>query len=149
MHEFGYIVDNALSEQYDALLNRLRENLGKVATKSKVTRLEIPEPSVYWLGNKSVFRNFSDFPKILRRDAGHLLMFLAKELATAASQDGDRAIFIGRKDPQSFSVLINRYMTRYVICTVCGSPDTHPDKERRVQILVCEACGARSPTGQG
>ncbi len=149
MHEFSCIVDNTLSEQYDALLTRLRENLGNVATKSKVTRLEIPEPSVYWLGNKSVFRNFSDFPKILRRDAGHLLMFLAKELATAASQDGDRAIFIGRKDPQSFSVLINRYMTRYVICPVCGSPDTHPDKERRVQILVCEACGARSPTGQG
>ena len=101
------------------------------------------------MGNKSIFRNFNEFPKTLRRDANHILMFLAKELATAASQDGDRAIFIGRKDPQSFSVLISRYMKRFVICPVCGSPDTHPDREHRVQILICEACGARSPTGQG
>lgn len=129
-------------------MGRLRESLGNVVTKSKVARLEIQEPAVFWVGNKTVFRNFSDFPKVLRRDANHLLMFLAKELATAASQDGERAIFIGRKDHQSFSALINRYMKRFVICPVCGSPDTHPDKERRVQLLVCEACGARSPIGQ-
>lgn len=85
-----------------------------------------------------------EFPRLLRRDPNRLLMFLAKELATAASLDGERAIFIGRKDPQSFSVLINRYMKELVTCPVCGSPDTHLEKQKRLRFLVCEACGAKS-----
>ena len=43
----------------------------------------------------------------MRRDPDRLLMYLAKELATAASLDGDRAIFIGRKDKASFSQLFS------------------------------------------
>jgi translation initiation factor 2 subunit 2 len=31
-----------------------------------------------------------------------------------------------------------------VLCPVCGSPDTHLEKEKRMWFMVCEACGARS-----
>jgi len=97
-----------------------------------------------WIGSKTIFRNFVEYPSLLRRDPNRFLMFLAKELATAASLDGDRAIFIGKKDPQSFGVLINRYLKEFVTCPVCGSPDTHPVREKRLNFLVCEACGAKS-----
>ena len=97
-----------------------------------------------WVGNKTIFRNYSEFPKLLRRDSSRVLMYLAKELATAASLDGDRAIFIGRKDRDSFAQLLQRYVKEGVICPVCGSPDTHLDKDKRMWFLVCEACGARS-----
>jgi translation initiation factor 2 subunit 2 len=80
----------------------------------------------------------------MRRDPDRLLMYLAKELATAASLDGDRAIFIGRKDKTSFSQLFQRYMADNVTCPVCGSPDTHIVTESRLHFRVCEACGARS-----
>lgn len=130
---------------YDDLLSRLRSNLDSEGTK-RVSRLEMPEPSVMWIGNKTIFRNFMDFPRTLRRDPGRFLMYLAKELATAASLDGDRAIFIGRKDSASFKALIQRYMKESVICPSCGNLDTHVEKVKRLQLLVCEACGARSPT---
>ena len=71
-------------------------------------------------------------------------MYLAKELATAASLDGDRAIFIGRKDRDSFSQLLQRYVKDGVISPGCGSPDTHLDKEKRMWFMGCAACGARS-----
>jgi translation initiation factor 2 subunit 2 len=112
--------------------------------KSTGSRLELPEPQILWVGNKTILRNFADYPRLLRRDANKLLMFLAKELATAASLDGERAIFIGRKDKQSFTVLLNRYMREYVLCPVCGSPDTKVEKVKRLQFLLCEACGAKS-----
>ena len=131
---------------YDDLLKRLKSSQNIMEPKAKVARLELPKPDIFWVGNKTIFRNFMDFPRIIRRNPNHLLMFLAKELATAVSLDGDRAIFIGRKEPQSFSVLINRYMKDFVDCPVCGSPDTHLEKVKRLQFLVCEACGARSPT---
>lgn len=129
---------------YEELLKRLRKNLGTPAQQSRLARLDLPAPQVNWIGNKTIWRNFMEFPRLVRRDPNRLLMYLAKELATAASLDGERAIFIGRKSPQSFAVLINRYMKEFVTCPVCGSPDTHIVKERRLQFLVCEACGAKS-----
>jgi translation initiation factor 2 subunit 2 len=112
--------------------------------KASGSRLELPEPQVIWVGNRTILRNFAEYPKLFRRDANKLLMFLAKELATAASIEGERAIFIGRKDKQSFTVLLNRYMRDYVVCPVCGSPDTRIEKVKRLQFLLCEACGAKS-----
>ena len=101
-------------------------------------------PEVQWIGNKTILRNFMEYPRTLRRDPDKVLVFLAKEMATAASLDGDRAIFIGRRDKQSFIVLLNRYMRELVLCPVCESPDSHLEKMNRLQFLVCEACGARS-----
>ncbi len=132
-----------MSLSYHELLHRLRVKMG-TPTKSTATRLELPEPQVIWVGNKTILRNFAEYPKLLRRDAEKILMFLAKELATAASIDGERAIFIGRKEKQSFTVLLNRYMRDYVLCPVCGSPDTRVEKVKRLQFLLCEACGAKS-----
>ena len=133
-----------MTRPYEELLTRARNNLEKDAKKASATRLELPEPGVIWVGNKTIFRNYAEFPKLLRRDPNRLLMYMAKELATAASLDGERAIFIGRKDRESFSQLIQRYMKDAVICPVCGSPDTHLEKVKRLQFIVCEACGARS-----
>ncbi|MCP8313150.1 MAG: translation initiation factor IF-2 subunit beta [archaeon] len=135
-----------VSLSYDDLLKRLKNSQTIVEPGAKTARLELPKPDTFWVGNKTIFRNFMEFPRLIRRDPNHLLMFLAKELATAVSLDGDRAIFIGRKERQSFSVLINRYMKDFVDCPVCGSPDTRLEKVKRLQFLVCEACGARSPT---
>jgi translation initiation factor 2 subunit 2 len=133
------------TQDYDKLLKRLRTDLGGSSVKSSQSRLELPDVQTIWQGNKTIFRNFAEFPRLLRRDANQFLMYLARELATAASLDGERAIFIGRKDKQSFSVLIQRYMKESVICPVCGSPDTKIERVKRLQFLVCEACGARSP----
>ncbi len=129
---------------YEDLLRRLKSNQTEEVGK-KGTRMQLPEPQILWIGNKTIFRNFIEFPHMMRREPEKLLMFMAKELATAVSMGGDRAIFIGRKDKHSFSVLINRYMKNYVICPVCQSPDTHYEKIKRLQLLVCEACGAKSP----
>ena len=134
----------SMTRPYQELLSRARAVLEKESKKANVNRLELPEPAVLWVGNKTIFRNYAEFPKLLRRDPNRLLMYLAKELATAASLDGERAIFIGRKDRESFAQLIQRYMKDGVICPVCGSPDTHLEKVKRLQFVVCEACGARS-----
>jgi len=127
------------------MLQRLRSELTTSSDKPQEERLELPAPQVLWVGNKTFLRNFMEYPRILRRDPDKILLFLAKELATAASMDGDRAIFIGRRHAESFKVLFQRYIKDAVICPVCGRPDTHIEKSKRLQFLVCEACGARSP----
>jgi translation initiation factor 2 subunit 2 len=129
--------------EYEGLLKRLESQLGNTSRKI-VSRLEVPTPQIMWVGQRTIFRNFMEFPKALRRDPEKLLLYLNKELASAGYIAGERVIFLGRKEPSSFGALIDRYVKDYVICPVCGSPDTRTEKSKKLGFLLCEACGARS-----
>lgn len=129
--------------EYEKLLGRLQQNVSST-NRREVSRLEIPDPQVIWVGQRTIFRNFMEFPKALRREPEKLLLYLNKELASAGYIAGDRVIFLGRKEPSSFGALIDRYVKDYVICPVCGSPDTRTEKSKKLGFLLCEACGARS-----
>ena len=129
--------------EYEGLLKRLENQLGNTSRKV-VSRLELPTPQIMWVGQRTIFRNFIEFPKALRREPEKLLLYLNKELASAGYIAGERVIFLGRKEPSSFGALIDRYVKDYVICPVCGSPDTRTEKSKKVGFLLCEACGARS-----
>ena len=128
---------------YESLLKRLQGQL-KNTSRKEASRLEIPSPQIIWVGQRTIFRNFIEFPKALRRDPEKLLLYLNKELASAGYIAGERVIFLGRKEPSSFGTLIDRYVKEYVICPVCGSPDTRTEKNKKLGFLLCEACGARS-----
>lgn len=128
---------------YEMLLSRLRDKLGNT-TKKQASRLELPIPQIIWVGQRTIFRNFMDFPKALNRHPEKLLLYLNKELASAGYIAGERVIFLGRKEPSSFGALIDRYVKDYVICPVCGSPDTRTEKIKKLGFLLCEACGAKS-----
>ena len=58
---------------------------------------------------------------------------------------GEKAIFIGKRDPSDFKRLFQIYLKDYVECPTCKSPDTKIEKEKRIAFLICEACGAKSP----
>ena len=132
------------ANDYEILLKRLQDKVDNTSKKAR-SRLEIPTPQIIWVGKNTIFRNFMDFPKALRRDPEKFLMYLNKELASAGYIAGERMIFLGCKTPSSFQALIDRYIKDYVQCPVCGSPDTHTEKSKpKVAFLICEACGAKS-----
>jgi translation initiation factor 2 subunit 2 len=132
------------ASDYEALLKRLQDKVDTTAKKTR-SRLEIPTPQIIWVGKNTIFRNFMDFPKALRRDPEKFLFYLNKELASAGYIAGERVIFLGHKTLSSFQALIDRYIKDYVQCPVCGSPDTHTEKSKpKVAFLICEACGAKS-----
>ena len=136
-----------MSLSYEELLKRLR-SVTKPTEPTKEQRLIIPTAAVIWLGKKTIIRNYMDFPRTLRRDPDKLLMYLAKKLAVPASLDGERAILIGRRDPRTISAVIEKYVSGRVRCSVCGSPDTNIVKEKRMEFLICEACGGKSAIGE-
>ncbi len=107
-------------------------------------RYEIPKPNCTVYGSRTVLHNFKDVCDALNRDQLHVLRYLSKEMATAGTIDGSRAIFQGRFDAENCERLIERYVKEFVMCPVCKRPDTKIVKERRLYFLICEACGARS-----
>ena len=128
---------------YENLLKRIQNKLGD-ADKESQTRFELPVVDVMWEGQKTFLRNFSEFPKILRRDPDKVLQYLSKEFAVPAERLGDKAMFVGRRAPDDFTRLFQIYVKDYLECPTCKSPDTKILKENRISFLICEACGAKS-----
>jgi len=131
-----------LSTEYAKLLDRAYSSLPK--TSGTGERFEIPRVVGIRMGRRTIIQNFGEISSRINRDPHHLLKFLSRELATAASLDGARAIFQGRFDVQTVTRLLNIYAQRFVICPICKRPDTKVEKEGRYLFLRCEACGARS-----
>ena len=100
------------------------------------------------LPKASIISNFKEIADILDRDPQHILKFLTREMATAATFHDSRAIFSGKFKRDSFQRLLERYLQNYVICPVCKRPDTKIAKDKRLIFLDCNACGARSSVKQ-
>ena len=94
------IVSQQTKSDYERLLKRLQGQL-KNTSRKEASRLELPSPQIIWVGQRTIFRNFIEFPKALRRDPEKLLLYLNKELASAGYIAGERVIFLGRKEPSS------------------------------------------------
>lgn len=128
---------------YEKLLKRIQDSVSAKKTDT-VERFELPAPNVMWEGQRTIFRNFLDFAKKLRRDPDKVLQYLSKEFATPAERSGEKAIFVGRREPHDFVNLFSIYVKDYLECPTCKSPDTKIERENRITFLVCEACGAKS-----
>ncbi|PVX25368.1 MAG: translation initiation factor IF-2 subunit beta [Candidatus Bathyarchaeum sp.] len=135
-----------MSFNYDDLLKRARDQMPEVQTKRE--RLELPRIMIQTVGMRTVINNFKEIADSLDRDPQHLLKFLTREMATAATFHDNRAIFQGKFRVDSFERLLQRYMEGYVVCPVCKRPDTKLNKEKRLAFLVCNACGAKSAIKQ-
>jgi len=133
-----------LSEyDYERLLDRARSMVPeKLFAKD---RFSVPPVSTFTEGNKTFILNFKEVCETLNRDPSQVMKFLLRELATSGLVQGSRAIFQGKFSDNTLNDLIKRYTKDYVTCPLCGQPDTVLKKEARITILVCEACGARSP----
>ena len=128
--------------EYEKLLKKIQDEISE--NKGTGSRFELPTVDILWQGNRTIFRNFAEFPKILRRDTDKVLQYLSKEFATPAQLAGDKAVFVGKKDPHDFTALLARYVKEYLECSTCKSPDTRVEKSNRLAFVICEACGAKS-----
>ncbi len=137
---------NALKYDYDELLKRARAQVPEVTLKRE--RLELPRLFVSMVGMRTTIANFREVAETLDRDPQHILKFLTREMATAATYHDGRAIFQGKFPRDTFERLLQRYMETFVICPVCKRPDTKVLKEKRLSFLVCNACGAKSSIKQ-
>jgi len=131
-----------MSDEYTKLLDSAMEKIPKKTSLGE--RFELPPIQGVRMGRKTIVQNFKEIADRMNRDPHHLLKFLSKELATAATMDGARAIFQGVFKVESMRRLLSIYTQRFVICPVCKRPDTKIDKQDRFTFLTCEACGARS-----
>ena len=128
---------------YEALLERARAKLPPVRTGGE--RFQVPEPDVMTDGKNTVVRNFQEITGVLRREPAHVIGYLAKEFGCPGVLDLPRGVLKSRLTKDQIAQRLREYTAKYVICSECKRPDTHLQKEGRLTLLVCEACGAQRP----
>jgi translation initiation factor 2 subunit 2 len=130
-------------DDYLSLLEQAKEKLPEKIEKHE--RFTVPEPDIFLEGKTTVIRNFGEIVDALRRDEEHLVQYLLRELGTPGHVEGRRLLLKAKLNPQQIADRIMSYTETFVLCSECGRPDTRINKEGRVLILECEACGAHRP----
>ena len=128
---------------YKSLLERARKKIPENVKAHE--RFEMPNPQILYEGNITVIRNFADIADRINREQRHIMAYLMKEIGTSGNMDGRRVLFKGRVMSKQIENKINDYIKTFVLCSECGKPDTHLEKEGRILILRCDACGAHRP----
>jgi translation initiation factor 2 subunit 2 len=130
---------------YDDMLDRALAETPDIEGSSD--RFEVPDPQVRQEGNVSVYENFQSTVDTLGREDEHVMKFLQNELGTSGHIDeSGRARLTGEFGERRIREAVEAYTDEFVICSECGLPDTHFERDQGALLLRCEACGARSPT---
>lgn len=144
--QWVWLDGRVMTFNYEDLLKKACAQMPEVSLKHE--RLELPKLMVNTVGMRTIISNFKEVADALDRDPQHILKFLTREMATAATFQDSRAIFQGKFRRESFERLLQRYLDSYVVCPICKRPDTRIIKEKRLSFLVCNACGAKSSIKQ-
>ncbi|MBS3076736.1 translation initiation factor IF-2 subunit beta [Candidatus Pacearchaeota archaeon] len=130
-------------EAYEKLLDKAYKEVKVVGASSE--RFELPKVQGNVTGNNTFITNFAQIADSLRRPQEHLAKFLQKELAVSARIDSQRLILKTKLNSAKVNEKIEKYAKEFVLCPVCGKPDTEIVSEKGVKSKHCLACGAKSP----
>lgn len=128
---------------YDDLLEKGMEEAEE--NKSQGERFEVPDVDTRKQGSKTVITNFSDIVDTFGRDEKEFSKYIQNEVGTAGHIEGKELVLNGEFRRGTIQGKIQQYADEYVFCPECDSPDTKIVKEKGVEMMKCQACGARSP----
>ena len=130
-------------EDYSKLLEKAYKEVKVVSHSGE--RFEIPKVIGMVEGKNTVITNFKTIADYLRRPMENLAKFLQKELAALVKIDGDRLFLNTKLNSMKVNEKIQMYAKEFVICPVCGKPDSEIILEKGIKFKHCLACGAKSP----
>ncbi|EQC32104.1 translation initiation factor 2 subunit 2 [Saprolegnia diclina VS20] len=130
-------------EMLDRVMNKLHELNPELSNRTKHT---MKPPQLMRVGTKkTLWVNFQEICKMMHRNPEHVLQFTLSELGTEGSIDGSQRLVIrGRYVPKYIESLLRKYITEYVTCQMCRSPNTTltRDNVSRLHFVHCQECGS-------
>ncbi|KAG6613851.1 Eukaryotic translation initiation factor 2 subunit beta [Phytophthora cinnamomi] len=141
------VQDPATYSYKDELLARimakLHENNPELTDRKRHT---MKPPQLMRVGTKkTLWVNFQEICQMMHRSPEHVLQFTLAELGTEGSIDGNQRLVIrGRYVPKYIESLLRKYITEYVSCQMCRSPNTTltRDSVSRLYFVHCQDCGS-------
>ncbi|MFB6114823.1 MAG: translation initiation factor IF-2 subunit beta [Candidatus Nanohalobium sp.] len=128
---------------YEDLLEKGREEVPEDIGSED--RFEIPEVRTRKEGSQTIIEEFSSLADKFNREEKHMSKYIQNELGTAGHIEGDELVLNGEFRRGKVNEKVHKYADEYLYCPECDRPDTVIKKEKGVEILKCQACGARTP----
>lgn len=125
---------------YEDLLKRAEDKISDELVSKE--RFEVPKVKIFTQGNNTIIKNFAEIASKLNRDKDHLLKYLLKELAAPGEIKGKRLKLQGKFRKRKINKKIEDYIKEFVICPICGKPDTKLRSKGNLKKMKCEACGS-------
>lgn len=143
--EAAHVADLGATYSYGLLLQRVYDEMAERNpnfTEKKKYRMVPPE--VVRIGPRTMWVNFPDICKLMKRKPEHVMQFALSELGTTGSVSEARLIFKGSFQQKNLESLLRKYIAEYVQCHMCKSPETRLERDpmSRLYILSCSSCGA-------
>lgn len=132
-----------INMDYDELLKKGREEIPEDMGSGE--RFEVPDVETRKEGSKTIVENFSHIADVFGREEKHVSKYIQNELGTAGHLDNNELVLNGEFRRGQIQGKFHQYANDYVYCPECERPDTKILKEKGVEILKCQACGARTP----
>lgn len=131
-----------MTDNYEDLLEKGMEEVPEVEEKTE--RFEVPVADTKKSGSSTVITNFKQIVEAFSRDEKRVSKYLQNELGTAGHVDGDDLVLNGEFRRGNVQAKVQQFAEEYVFCPKCERPDTEIVKEKGVEIMKCQACGART-----
>ncbi len=138
-------MSSTASSNVDELYFKLLERAYSIITPKVQRRQEIPRLKVQILPKRTIILNFKEIAERLNRDPSHIAKFFLKELAVPGHIEGDQFVIYAERSQKILEAVYERYIKFYVVCPVCNSIDTILERQGRIYLLKCTACGATTP----
>ncbi|WP_414837485.1 translation initiation factor IF-2 subunit beta [Candidatus Nanosalina sp. VS9-1] len=132
-----------MTDDYEDLLEKGLEEVPEESGSGE--RFEMPEVDTRKDGSKTIVVNFSEIADKLNREKDRLSKYLQNELGTAGRLKEGELVLNGELRRGNIQGRLQNFAEDFVFCPECDSPDTEIVKEKGVQLLKCQACGARNP----
>ncbi|MFB6204747.1 MAG: translation initiation factor IF-2 subunit beta [Candidatus Nanohaloarchaea archaeon] len=127
---------------YDEMLEKGQEEVPEDMGSEE--RFDIPDPETRKEGSRTILENFSEIADVFGREESHLSKYIQNELGTAGHIENGELVLNGEFRRGQIKGRIHQYADEYVFCPECERPDTEIVKEKGVEIMKCQACGART-----
>ncbi|CCI50285.1 unnamed protein product [Albugo candida] len=125
------------------IMTKLHENNPELSDRKRHT---MKPPQLMRVGTKkTLWVNFQEICQMMHRNPDHVLQFTLTELGTEGSIDGNQRLVIrGRYVPKYIESVLRKYITEYVTCQMCRSPNTTltRDSVSRLYFVHCQECGS-------
>jgi translation initiation factor 2 subunit 2 len=109
-------------------------------------RQTMKPPQLMRVGTKkTLWVNFQEICKMMKRNPDHVFQFMMAELGTEGSIDGTQRLVIrGKFVPKYIESLLRKYIVEYVTCQMCRSFNTSltRDSVSRLFFVHCQECGS-------
>ena len=130
-----------IMKSYEELLEEALKKLPeRVETKDRYT---LPEPKIEYVKNKTIIRNIYEILEKIKRSERDFKKIFFRIVGMPGKFEKEGLVLNAVISKEVIKRKLEEYVQNFVVCEVCGKPETVIVEEDNVKYLKCEACGAK------